>query len=248
MARADRYLSSAQAAAVYDRVGRWQDTQGFYERPAVDALVRAGRFEVAASVVEVGCGTGALAARLLTDHLPDTARYVALDVSSQMVSLAQNRLRRWSDRVQVAHVDGHSPWPLPDAAVDRVVAAYVLDLLAPPAMDRFFAEAARVLRPGGLVATVSLAPGSRGMSRLASAAWTRLWRINPHLTGGCRPLDTAATLPAGWRMTSTSAITRWTITSAVMIAEPPATEDGQGSPVTHTVARWSPGGGSSSTR
>jgi ubiquinone/menaquinone biosynthesis C-methylase UbiE len=88
-----RYLSPEQAAAVYDRVGRWQDTQSFYERPAVDELIRAGQFEVATSVVEVGCGTGALAARLLDAHLPATARYVALEVSATMVGLTQRRLR-----------------------------------------------------------------------------------------------------------------------------------------------------------
>jgi hypothetical protein len=41
--KSGHYLSPEQAAAVYDRIGRWQDTQAFYERQAVAALIRARR-------------------------------------------------------------------------------------------------------------------------------------------------------------------------------------------------------------
>lgn len=222
MTGAERYLSAEQAAAVYDRIGRLQDTQAFYERAAVDALIRAGEFGAAGNVLEVGCGTGALAARLLADHLPEQAGYVAVDVSPKMISLAGSRLRGWSDRARVARIDGDAPWPVSDAAADRVVATYVLDLLAPAAIVAFFAEAARVLRPGGLVAIASLAAGRRGVPRLVSAGWSRLWSINPRLTGGCRPVDPVALLPADWDVRMTMTVTSWAITSAVLIAERPA--------------------------
>jgi ubiquinone/menaquinone biosynthesis C-methylase UbiE len=219
VAGVDRYLSPEQAAAVYDRVGRWQDTQSFYEHSAVDALVRAARFDVATSVVEVGCGTGALAERLLRTDLPSAARYVALDVSPTMVGLTQRRLRGWVDRVRIDRVDGRGTWPLPDSVADRVVATYLLDLLGPPAIEAFFAEARRVLRPGGLVATASLAADAGGIPGLVSAAWSRLWRLNPHLTAGCRPVDVAALLPVGWRVDTARTITNWAIPSTVLVAE-----------------------------
>ncbi len=221
MARAHRYLTPEQAASVYDRVGRWQDTQG-YERPAVDALLRDGGFDHAHDVLEVGCGTGLLAARLLTERLPPTAHYVALEVSRTMVGLARDRLRPWADRVRVVQVDGRTAWPVTDAVTDRVVATYVLDLLSPEAIRSFFAESARVLRPGGLVATVSLAERRRGAPGLVCAAWSSLWRIDPRLTAGCRPLDTGALLPSGWHARTHRALTRWGISSTVLIAEPPA--------------------------
>ena len=216
---AGRYLTPEQAAAVYDRVGRWQDTQRFYEHAAVDEMVAAARFDEASYVVEVGCGTGALAARLLGTHLPDTAHYVALDVSPKMVGLARQRLGGWSDRARVEQVDGHGSWPVPDSVADRVVATYVLDLLPPSAIEAFFAEARRVLRPGGLVATASLAAGTGPASRLVAGSWSRLWRVNPHLTAGCRPVDAAALLPSGWRVTETRTLTSWAVPAAVLVAE-----------------------------
>ncbi len=220
MARHDRFLTPEQAAATYDRIGRWQDTQAFYERPAVDAMLRDGRWDEATSVVEVGCGTGALAERLLTTLLPGNSTYVGLDLSATMVRLASQRLLPWSDRARVERVDGHQPWPVPDASADRVVAAYVLDLLSPQATAAFFAEAGRVLRGDGLLATVSLAPGSAGLARVVTAGWSALWRADPRLTGGCRPVDSRGALPAGWRVEARHRLTSWAVTSEVLLARP----------------------------
>jgi hypothetical protein len=51
---AERHLSPAEAARVFDRIGRLQDSQGSYERRAVEELLRRGAFERAAAVVELG--------------------------------------------------------------------------------------------------------------------------------------------------------------------------------------------------
>jgi ubiquinone/menaquinone biosynthesis C-methylase UbiE len=215
-----RYLDPAQAAAVYDRVGRWQNTQGFYEREAVAAMIASARLESAASVVEVGCGTGALAASLLDRRLPPEATYLGLDVSPRMVDLARHSLTPFEARAQVRQIDGRTPWPVTDGSSDRVIAAYVLDLFSPEMIDGFVTEAARVLRPGGLLAVTSLAEGTGRTSRVVSGAWTRLWRTNPHLTGGCRPVDLERHLPAGWPRLHDTTTTRWGITSRVLVLSP----------------------------
>src|SRR6516225_9677400 len=54
----------------YDRFGSWQDTQRFYENPAIDDLVKHTDLEHARSVMEFGCGTGSFARRLLETVLP----------------------------------------------------------------------------------------------------------------------------------------------------------------------------------
>ncbi len=212
------YLTTEQAAAVYDRIGRWQDTQSFYESPAVEDMVLSGGFEQARRVVEVGCGTGALAERLLSHHLPKDATYLGLDVSSHMVSLARDRVRPWTDRARIERVDGHSAWPVEDHSCDRVVATYVLDLLSPEAIATFYAEAARVLRTDGVVAMTSLAPADRGAGRLLSGAWVRLFSVDPRLTGGCRPVVLADHLPTGWRMTHRATFNAYGLRSSVLLA------------------------------
>ena len=215
-----RYLTTRQASAVYDRVGRWQDTQSFYEHPAVDELVRAGDFATASHVLEIGCGTGALAARLLARSLPADARYTALDVSGRMVQLTHRRLQQWAHRVEVTRVEGDAPWPVPDESVDRVIATYVLDLLSPEATQNFFAEAGRVLVDGGLVAVTSLTTGPSGAARAVSTLWTRLWRISPRLTAGCRPVDLPGQLPGGWHTRFTRRVTSYGITSQILVVVP----------------------------
>jgi len=70
------------ARRFYDRFGCRQDTQGFYENPALDDLVKYADFEHARSVLEFGCGTGSFARRLLETDLPVKAHYLGLDITS----------------------------------------------------------------------------------------------------------------------------------------------------------------------
>ena len=222
MGSSGHYLDPAQAASVYDRIGRWQGTQGFYEGRAVTDMVATARLDTAAAVVEVGCGTGALAASLLEKWLPPESTYLGLDVSPKMVELTRRRILTFGPRARVQQTDGHSPWPVPDDGADRVLAAYVLDLFSPEATDEFFSEAARVLRPGGLVAVTSLAPGPSGPARAVCAAWTRLWRVDPHLTGGCRPVELDPHLPASWHRVHDGTTTSFGVASRALVLEAPA--------------------------
>jgi Methyltransferase domain. len=127
---ARRLLSRPELKAHYDRVGAWQDTQAFYEAPALDALISAGAFHGAASVIEVGCGTGRLAERLLRTHCPPHARYEGYDLSETMVQVARSRLASFEDRATVRQTDGRLTFDRPDGGHDRVVATYLLDLLS----------------------------------------------------------------------------------------------------------------------
>ncbi|MFJ6533430.1 class I SAM-dependent methyltransferase [Microbacterium sp. NPDC091662] len=106
-------------------------------------------------VLDLGCGTGALAVSYALAH-PD-ARVTATDRSAAAVASARATVAAngVADRVTVTHDDAASA--LPDASVDVV-------LLNPPfhlgasihtgAATRLFEAAARVLRPGGVLFTV----------------------------------------------------------------------------------------------
>ena len=158
-------LSYAEAKRFYDRFGARQDRQAFYEDPAVDEMIAHSRLEAATAVCEFGCGTGRLAARLLADILPANATYLALDISDEMLRLATARLAPWAGRARVAQTAGAPQIPHGDAGFDRLISAYVLDLLSDDDIAALLAEANRVLRPGGLLCLAGLTFGTTQWSR-----------------------------------------------------------------------------------
>jgi SAM-dependent methyltransferase len=211
----ERFVTHQQARWIYDHIGRWQDTRPLSERRAMDALVEYAAFERAGAVLEFGCGTGRLAARLLAERLPAGARYHGLDVSPRMVQLARAAVAPWGDRARVDQVGGPVDLPAADASADRLVSTYVLDLLSPDDTQRFLGEAHRVLRPGGLLALASLTPGRAPAARALTAAWRWVWRLDPALMGGCRPVELATLLdPGRWAVR-----TRLTVTDVVLASE-----------------------------
>jgi ubiquinone/menaquinone biosynthesis C-methylase UbiE len=101
----------------------------------------------AATLVEVGCGSGALLARL--HGLAPSAELVGVEPDGELRDLA------------VAHVpsadvvDGAADaLPLADASADAVVLRFVLQHLADPVAA--LREARRVLRPGGVVVAIEV--------------------------------------------------------------------------------------------
>jgi len=215
-----RYLDHRQARRIYDRIGRWQDTRPLSERRAMDEIAWRGDFYNAAAVLEFGCGTGRFATRLLETKLPAGAAYLGLDVSPTMVGLAREALAPWGGRAQVELSDGSTTLPVADGEYDRLVSTYVLDLLSPEDSARLLDEAYRALRPGGLLALASLTPGSTPPSRALAGLWKGLWRIDPRVVGGCRPVELAALIaPERWRVCDRLTVTRSALSSEVLIAE-----------------------------
>lgn len=212
-------LSPEQARRIYDRIGRAQDWQRFYEDAATAELVAHARFDDARAVFELGCGTGRFAARLLAEHLPPAATYFGVDVSPRMVTLATERLGPWRDRATATAADGTDRVPVPDASVDRFVSNYVFDLLSPEAAAAALDEAHRVLPPGGLLCAAGLTPAERGLARLVSRAWKGVWMRRPTLVGGCRPIRLADALaPARWDVRHRCVVTAWGIASEAVVA------------------------------
>ena len=215
-----RYLDHRQARRIYDRIGRWQDTRPLSERRAMDEIAWRGDFYNAAAVLEFGCGTGRFATRLLETKLPAGAAYLGLDVSPTMVGLAREALALWGGRTRVELSDGSTTLPVADGEYDRLLSTYVLDLLSPSDSETLLDEAYRALRPRGLLALASLTPGSTPPSRALAGLWKGLWRIDPRVVGGCRPVELAALIaPERWRVRDRLTVTRSALSSEVLIAE-----------------------------
>jgi ubiquinone/menaquinone biosynthesis C-methylase UbiE len=214
-----RFLTREEARAFYDRFGRKQDSQQWYESPATRDLLKHGGFETALSVFELGCGTGAFAEEILAHSLPQTARYCGVDISSTMVELTKKRLERFGSRAEVRLTDGVLTPVLPDASVDRFVANYVLDLLSPDDIRQVLTEAYRLLKPEGRLCMVSLTCGRKGVARMVTWFWSAVHRLHPKLVGGCRPLRLQDFLvEERWRLDYHRVVTAFGVASEVVVA------------------------------
>jgi ubiquinone/menaquinone biosynthesis C-methylase UbiE len=215
---ADRVLSHEEAKAFYDRFGRKQDLQRIYEDPAIEVLLRHAAFESASAVVELGCGTGRLAARLLRERFPSHATYLGLDISRTMVELTRARLEPWADRAKVQLTEGSPGLPVADRACDRFLSTYVLDLLSEEEIRLTLLEARRVLAPGGLLCLASLTFGQTLPSRLVCRIWTTVHSLRPQLVGGCSPLRLEAFTGSDWRVLHREVRCTFGICTEVLIA------------------------------
>jgi ubiquinone/menaquinone biosynthesis C-methylase UbiE len=220
MSEVSTTLSHQEARSVYDRMGRWLDTQAFYEDAATGDLVRQARFEAAEAVFEFGCGTGRFAQLLLSQHLPPHARYRAWDVSPKMVGLARARLAAFAGRAEIVLSEGGPPASEPADSCDRFVSNYVLDLLSESDIRAVIGEARRMLRPGGLLCLASLSAPHGPFSGALMAVWSALHARSPALTGGCRPIDLLSFVNDGeWKLRHHGAFTPLGIPSETIVAE-----------------------------
>jgi ubiquinone/menaquinone biosynthesis C-methylase UbiE len=213
-------LSREQARRFYDRFGARQDRQGWYEDAAIDRLVDILDFDRVGAVVELGCGTGKVARRLLEERLDPGATYGGFDSSRTMVTLARQRLEPWAARARVHLTDGSLALPIETGRVDLFLSTYVLDLLSVEDIGAVLDEAARVVAPDGQLALASLTHGPTAPSRVVSWLWRLVHRVRPGWVGGCRPIRLADRLAADprWRMTQVDVVTPRGLASEVAVA------------------------------
>jgi ArsR family transcriptional regulator len=106
-------------------------------------------------LLDIGCGTGGVLERLA----PRIDEGLGIDASREMLALARSRLtERGLSHISVRQADMYR-LPLPDAGFDAVTLHMVLHYAEDPAAA--LAEAARVLRPGGRLLILDLAPHDR---------------------------------------------------------------------------------------
>jgi len=137
-----------------------------------------------------------------------------------MIELAQSRTARFGGRAAIQQTSGTTRVDLPDAAFDRFISTYVLDLLSEKDIDSLLSEAYRVLTYGGLLGVVSLTRGSRGLSRFVTWTWERLHQFSPMLMGGCRPIKIRPRLEdLRWKVRHRNVVTSFAIASEIVVAE-----------------------------
>lgn len=210
-----RGLTQLQVIEFYDRLGRKQDKQNYYEDLALADLTRHAKFESATAIAEFGCGTGRFAEEMLRLN---NASYWGCDVSATMIELSRKRLSEFGERVTLLKSSGETVLPLQDESCDRFVSNYVLDILSADEIETVLCEAKRVLKPNGLLCLSGLTFGKG----LFSKAWTVFWNLrfdlNPKWVGGCRPVVLKEFL-SGWELVHHAVVTARGISSEVVVAK-----------------------------
>jgi SAM-dependent methyltransferase len=124
-------------AAAYARTDETSSFRAYYERPAVVSLAGDVR---GLRVLDAGCGSGALAARLIARG----ASVTGIDLSAGLLRIARERL---GPRVPLHRGDLSQPLPFGAGSFDLVVSSLVMHYIADwaPTLSEFH----RVLTPGG---------------------------------------------------------------------------------------------------
>jgi ubiquinone/menaquinone biosynthesis C-methylase UbiE len=214
-------LTLEEAKAYYDSFGAKQDSQSFYEGPAIKVLIANSHFDQATSVFEFGCGTGRFAQELINEQLPPDAIYSGIDISSTMIQLATERLKSFGPRAMVTLASTNVDIPVGDNSIDRFVSTYVFDLLPQAVVQKVLDEAHRALQADGLLCLVSITPGKTPISRFVMGTWQWVFSQKPSIVGGCRPAQLAELLPtAQWQIRFQTVVVAWGIASEVVIAAP----------------------------
>jgi ubiquinone/menaquinone biosynthesis C-methylase UbiE len=141
----ERYVPAAGRAAftpVFDAVNAVAMRQSRW-RPILVARARESR---ASRILDLGCGTGAMAIGLL-DALP-AVTVVGVDGDPEVLGRARAKAAAAGVRLELLQAMADR-LPLPDASFDCVMSTLVFHHLPPQVKRDALAEARRVLVPGG---------------------------------------------------------------------------------------------------
>jgi SAM-dependent methyltransferase len=160
--------------------------------PSLDGPVRAA--------LDLGCsvGVGTLAlADWLEQRLGEPVVVSGLDLSPEMLAVA--RVRDSGGRIRSWHHAPAEATGLAEASFDLITLQFVCHELPESATRAVLAEAARLLRPGGVIALVDQDPGSAVIRRLPAPIATLLKSTEPYLEDYFRLDLPAALAQAGFQ-------------------------------------------------
>ncbi len=140
----------------------WQDPR--WRRALVDAIAPAA----GERVLDVATGTGMVAAELLSRA---DCKVVGLDQSPEMLAGARARFAAGPEAARVELIEGQAErLPFDDGAFDALTFTYLLRYVDDPAAT--VRELARVLRPGGRIASLEFGVPPRPIPRMAWRSYT----------------------------------------------------------------------------
>jgi ArsR family transcriptional regulator len=146
----------AEQAAAYFRenAAQWHRIRSLYvdEREVEAALTEIFAAAQPQDLLDIGTGTG----RMIEILAPRVTHALGIDQSREMLAVARVNLERAGLGNSIVRLGDMYQLPLADASFDAVVIHQVLHYADRPA--EAITEAARVLRPGGMLVVVDFAP------------------------------------------------------------------------------------------
>jgi ubiquinone/menaquinone biosynthesis C-methylase UbiE len=120
------------------------------------------------TVLEIGCGTGAVA-RAARARLGPGGHVFGIDPSGEMIAVARRKAAR--ERLQIDfRVAGIEALPFPDASVDVALSSLMMHHLPADLKRTGLSEVRRVLKPGGRLVIVDFGKRRGLLSHLALSA------------------------------------------------------------------------------
>jgi ubiquinone/menaquinone biosynthesis C-methylase UbiE len=205
----------------YDRISKAYDMlsdsseHAFRERGLAMLNVRPGE-----RVVEIGYGTGhSLVA--LANAAGQTGQVAGVDISDGMREVAARRVAEagLSERVDL-RVAAVPPMDWPDARFDAASMSFTLELFPLDQIPVVLAEIRRVLRPGGRIATVSMAK-VQGAEQASVLEKTYQWMHLhfPHIVD-CQPIAAEDLIRgAGFQIEQSLRLMMWTMPVAIVVGK-----------------------------
>lgn len=167
----------------WDGVASIYRRQLWLEGRALETLLGMLKPEPSERLLDVASGPGVLLAEL-AERPSRPVEAIGIDSSREMIELAPPLPAGWELGIADA-----TELPFADDSFELITASYLLHFLRAPERRRAIAEIARVLRPGGRLGSITVAPPRSRLAAALSAPIRAAAERSEVRLAGLRPLD-----------------------------------------------------------
>jgi len=213
----DAKLAKERVSDVYSKIAPLYDLWAWLtERKARDRCLELAAIQDGEDVLEVAVGTGLAFVKILEAN--PSGHSEGIDLTAAMLIRAENKAARTGIddyRLRIGDAYGLA---FPNDSFDVLVNNYMFDLLPEGDFLTVLEEFRRVLRPGGRLAMVNMTEGTHWYN----SVWGHVYRMNPALLGGCRPVSLLPQLQlCGFQPTAREYFSQFTFPSEVVLGVAP---------------------------